>query len=480
MNVLKKIVDLSKDNKKIFLKDENLTYEKFYKNQKKYYKLLKTFMNEKQRNIIAICANYSPDFLSLIFAANQNKCIITFINPSSTLKEKNHIISDSGANLIIFEKKFCLKKKKYLNLFDFKVWKRKDKNNTLKKNDSFIIYTSGTTKKPKGVVLTNEAISNNVMSISNNLKLNEKYSSIIFTPPAYAMGISQILTYMLNQMSIILVSTGNKFPYEIINSIYKNKINLINLNISALRIFKNYILSKRKKFHFVKIVMAGGMQLSNRDIQNYRESFPKAKIINFYGCTENSPRISHYHITKKTKNKGTIWPVGKALNFIKIKIVNNNKSKFGKILISGKSLMRGYNKLNKLTNRRIVNDWFNTGDLGFFDKNKNLVLTGREDDSFRVGQEKLCPEEIEPILKKKFHLSEAIIGKKSNKILNWEPVLVLKKMNRKINLDKMKDILSKEISNYKIPRKILYLKSMPKTAYGKYDRQKINQIINIK
>ena len=142
--------------------------------------------------------------------------------------------------------------------------------------------------------------------------------------------------------------------------------------------------------------------------------------------------------------------------------------------------MRGYNKLNKLTNRRIVNDWFNTGDLGFFDKNKNLVLTGREDDSFRVGQEKLCPEEIEPILKKKFHLSEAIIGKKSNKILNWEPVLVLKKMNRKINLDKMKDILSKEISNYKIPRKILYLKSMPKTAYGKYDRQKINQIINIK
>tara|TARA_B110000211_G_C13973909_1_gene506250 strand:- start:361 stop:1041 length:681 start_codon:yes stop_codon:yes gene_type:complete len=226
--------------------------------------------------------------------------------------------------------------------------------------------------------------------------------------------------------------------------------------------------------------MAGGMQLSNRDIQNYRESFPKAKIINFYGCTENSPRISHYHITKKTKNKGTIWPVGKALNFIKIKIVNNNKSKFGKILISGKSLMRGYNKLNKLTNRRIVNDWFNTGDLGFFDKNKNLVLTGREDDSFRVGQEKLCPEEIEPILKKKFHLSEAIIGKKSNKILNWEPVLVLKKMNRKINLDKMKDILSKEISNYKIPRKILYLKSMPKTAYGKYDRQKINQIINIK
>ena len=59
-------------------------------------------------------------------------------------------------------------------------------------------------------------------------------------------------------------------------------------------------------------------------------------------------------------------------------------------------------------------------------------------------------------------------------------MLVLKKMNRKINLDKMKDILSKEISNYKIPRKILYLKSMPKTAYGKYDRQKINQIINIK
>ena len=64
--------------------------------------------------------------------------------------------------------------------------------------------------------------------------------------------------------------------------------------------------------------------------------------------------------------------------------------------------MRGYFREKIITNTKFNSGWFNTGDLGYFDNNKNLILTGREDDSFRVGHEKLCPEEIESILKGKF------------------------------------------------------------------------------
>ena len=80
--------------------------------------------------------------------------------------------------------------------------------------------------------------------------------------------------------------------------------------------------------------MSGGMQMTDEIIFQYRKFFPKAKIINFYGCTENSPRISHFHIEKFQKGKYDIWPVGKPLKGIKIKILKKNKQR-GKILISG-------------------------------------------------------------------------------------------------------------------------------------------------
>ena len=93
--------------------------------------------------------------------------------------------------------------------------------------------------------------------------------------------------------------------------------------------------------------------------------------------------------------------------------------------------MRGYLKKAELTRKKIRNGWFDTGDLGYFDKNNFLILSGREDDSFRVGHEKLYPEEVEPVIKRKLKISELVVAKKRNKILDWVPILVLKKKDYK-------------------------------------------------
>ena len=77
---------------------------------------------------------------------------------------------------------------------------------------------------------------------------------------------------------------------------------------------------------FVRLVMAGGMQFIKKDYFDYKHMFPKAKIVNFYGCTENSPRISHYHIKSLNNYKG-IFPVGKLLQGVKIKIISNKRKK---------------------------------------------------------------------------------------------------------------------------------------------------------
>lgn len=284
------------------------------------------------------------------------------------------------------------------------------------------------------------------------------------------MAISQVLTYMYNEMSFIFIASGLKFPHNIVETIIRYKVNVLNLSISALRILNTTLIKKKEFFKHIKIVMAGGMQMTNNDLTQYKKIFSNSKIINFYGCTENSPRISHYHINKKKKY--LIVPVGKPLRGVKVKI-DRLFGNYGRILISGSSLTRGYFNY-KEKNSFVRNGWFNTGDIGCLNKNKEIILHGREDDTFRVGHEKLVPEEIEPIIKKVFDLNELIISKKKNKILNWEPVLViLTKDKSKIDTINLKKKMNKYLSNYKIPKEISIFDQFPKNEYGKIDRKKI-------
>lgn len=481
MSIFKKILSKSNNNKKILLSDENYSYAQFYKDTILYFNLFKKYL--KKNDVISLSLNYSKDYLNIIFAAQKNGNIVTFINPKAPESEKQFIIKDSKSKLFISKNKFKKGKYKIFNNLFFYFYKKKT-NSKIGKGDVFIIYTSGTTSKPKGVLLTTKSVSANTEAISQDLKLKKKDSSIIFSPPHYAMAFSQVLTYMSNQMSFIFINTGLKFPLLILNKITKYKLNIINLSISSFRILHPIIRKQKNIFNNIRLIMSGGMQMTYDIIYKYKKIFPKAEIINFYGCTENSPRISHFHFNKKKikKNSNNI-PVGKALKGVKIKIIRNKKNKFGKIYVSGTSLMKGYISKSKELNEKFKNNWLDTGDLGYFDKNKNLFLMGRDDDTFRVGHEKLCPEEVEPVIKKRLKLQEAIVGKSRNKILDWEPVLVLNKdefNKRKTGLVKLKLYLNDFLVNYKIPTKIITLKKLPKTLYGKIDRKQINEIIKKK
>lgn len=475
MDLYKEILDYSKNNNQLLLKDIGYTYRNFYIDTQKIYNKLKKII--KQKEVIALSAGYSKEFICFLFAAYKNKNIVTLINPTAAINEKEYIIKNSLASLVITDNDNHFKEIKKKSFFGHHFFKTGRKNKYLNKNDRFIIFTSGTTGKPKGAIITNKNLYSNVSGISRQINFKKiTHTSIIFSPPSYAMAISQILTYMKNKINFIFIPSGIKFPRLIVQNIIKYKVNFLNISISALRILSPLLKQNKKYFNKIKHVMAGGMQMTDQDLKKYFEFFPNTKVTNFYGCTENSPRISHFTINKFSAKKYNIWPVGKPLRGVKIKIIKKI-NKIGKIFISGSSLMRGYFREKIISNTKFNNGWFNTGDLGYFDNNKNLILTGREDDSFRVGHEKLCPEEIESILKGKFKNIEMIVSKIKNNVLQWEPVLVINRKKNNLDSLKLKKILFNDLSNFKIPKKIYHLKSFPRTSYGKYDRKKIYERI---
>ena len=304
----------------------------------------------------------------------------------------------------------------------------------ISKNDTAcIIYTSGTSANPKGVMLSHNSIKSNIEGAKiylDDIKIdNHKFLSILplshayertggFLLPIYIGGeiyFSNNRDQLLNDLQFVNPTLMVAVPrlYDVLlkkisNSIKsKNKIikylfekNLIlgnkkykNESLNVKDKFLDFIIDltirKNIKKIFGKNLMAfvsGGAALK----QNAAIFFFSMgiKILQGYGQTEYSPIIS---ITPFNKIK--LDKVGKAIHLTEIKL-----SKDKEILVRGKSLMQGYWKDKKSTDKTIINGWLHTGDLGLFDDENYLKILGRKNEMIvNSGGENIAPAPLEDL-----------------------------------------------------------------------------------
>ena len=302
-----------------------------------------------------------------------------------------------------------------------------------KDDTACIIYTSGTSANPKGVMLSHNSIKSNIEGAKiylDDIKINNhKFLSILplshayertggFLLPIYIGGeiyFSNNRDQLLNDLQFVNPTLMVAVPrlYDVLlkkisNSIKsKNKIikylfekNLIlgnkkykNENLNVKDKFLDFIIDltirKNIKKIFGKNLMAfvsGGAALK----QNAAIFFFSMgiKILQGYGQTEYSPIIS---ITPFNKIK--LDKVGKAIHLTEIKL-----SKDKEILVRGKSLMQGYWKDKKSTDKTIINGWLHTGDLGLFDDENYLKILGRKNEMIvNSGGENIAPAPLEDL-----------------------------------------------------------------------------------
>ena len=302
-----------------------------------------------------------------------------------------------------------------------------------KDDTACIIYTSGTSANPKGVMLSHNSIKSNIEGAKiylDDIKINNhKFLSILplshayertggFLLPIYIGGeiyFSNNRDQLLNDLQFVNPTLMVAVPrlYDVLlkkisNSIKsKNKIikylfekNLIlgnkkykNESLNVKDKFLDFIIDltirKNIKKIFGKNLMAfvsGGAALK----QNAAIFFFSMgiKILQGYGQTEYSPIIS---ITPFNKIK--LDKVGKAIHLTEIKL-----SKDKEILVRGKSLMQGYWKDKKATDKTIINGWLHTGDLGLFDDENYLKILGRKNEMIvNSGGENIAPAPLEDL-----------------------------------------------------------------------------------
>ena len=480
--------------KKVFLhsneeKDFVITYEGLNDFTQSLQEFLQSHNIEQRSSIGVLLPN---DILTalLFIAIPSINYIFVPINPKLSKEEVSYICEDSEVSFIIAIEGLSVNIPKRVNyvtvnlgsswieeLLKNKTQEKFRLNKIDKSETAEIVYTSGTTGKPKGVELSHWNLISNAKGISSSFNFSEKDKFLTITPLFHNSG--QLFT------TLAPMWTGSKsLPIrpEIAlggfwDLVIQNKISWT-LGMGS---HINFLLSQSNRNldicnHRLKGILTGGMKLDEDKRKAFEDLF-NTKVFITYGLTETTS-FATCESTKSTSSPGS---VGKPMAINEIKI---DEEAGGEVLIKGDNVFERYHKLDKLTSERKVNGWLRTGDIGYFDEKGNLFIKDRIDNMIIVSGENVYPAEIEQHSSLLDDLFEFIIVGKEHPIKGVELVMVYNlkenKLPREISWSK---ILSKVLANYKIPTRYINIKELgyteiPKAANGKLLRNKIKKIVN--
>jgi len=285
-----------------------------------------------------------------------------------------------------------------------------------------LIYTSGTTAKPKGVLLSHRNICSNFRSVQalNICNRDDNILSILPLHHTYAFMVTLIVplfwgaqvTYALSfkpadltqivKEAKVTILVGVPQLFTMLHKAIRERLKKIPF---ILRPFSMPLvtLKLRSQFRALRLLVSGGARLEpkvNRDLS--RRGF---KIIEGYGLTETSPIV-----TLNPPQKIKIGSVGKSIPDVEIKILDPDNAGVGEVLIKGPNVMQGYFKRPDLTAEVIKDSWFYSGDLGWIDKGGYLFLTGRKKDVIVLSSGKnIYPEELEEYYSKSPYIKQICV-----------------------------------------------------------------------
>lgn len=447
-------------------------------------KYLREIKIGNKSNVIIAHSNNIDFFIDLLAIWHLKACAIC-VDETTSEYEFSNIIKLTNSNHIIFKKKLKIKsrdiKKLLYQTSNFKLQTNQEKfkfkfDTNLKKN-ALILFTSGTTGKPKGVVHTYYSLFQKWKFLRRNFLLKNINNSLCMLPTHFGHGlICNCLFPLLSNKQLFIFP---KFNLGLISNlgyiIDKYSINHLSSVPSIWKIALNY--SKKPKKKSLKVITCGSAPLSSNLWKNIQNWSSTKNVWNTYGITETGSWIAGTSQGNFRPKDGLIGkPWGAKFKIVSPEMKNLKKNQIGYVWVKTNSMMKGYFKRQDLTKQVFKDGWFLTGDIGKIDNKNNLYLLGRERNEINVSGIKIIPEDIDMILERNKNIKEACTFGIKNKFSGEMVVSAVSTLNRKISNIYLKNWCQKHLSSHKVPKKFFFMKDIPKNSRGKLDRIMVKNI----
>ncbi len=343
---------------------------------------------------------------------------------------------------------------------------------------ALLLYTSGTSGRPKGVMLSHGNISSNIRQVRSFIPFTTSDIMLGVLPQFHTFGLTA-LTLLPLAAGMKVVYTARFVPSRIVKLIREHRPTIfiaIPSMYGALLSVKDAVPAD---FTSLRYVVSGGEPLSDSVASRFLERF--GKVINEgYGLTETSPATNWCRPDEHRPHS-----VGRPLPDVQERIVDLNtlqdigQNADGEVWIKGPNIMQGYYHMPEETAKALTPDgYFRTGDIGRIDDDGHLYITGRLKEMLIVGGENVFPREIEEVLDSHPSVNASgVVGIRDP--MRGELPLAFVEMREGHTFDKASIIAHcrGKLAGYKVPTDVRCLDALPRNPTGKVMRRELKSLI---
>lgn len=346
---------------------------------------------------------------------------------------------------------------------------------TLEDDDvAVILYTSGTTGKPKGAMLTHKNLYSNASDVGAYLKMNEDDRVIATLPMFHIFCLTVALNAPLMVGATIIIDP--KFsPAEIFRLTKDHQATVFAGVPTMYNFLYQHPTGDPTDLKSLRLCVSGGASLPVSLLNNFEKKF-NVLISEGYGLSEASP-VTCFNPLDRPRKAGSIGP---SIVNVDNKIVNElgeevPVGEVGELIVRGPNVMKGYYNMPEETQMTIRDGWLYTGDLARMDEDGYFYIVDRKKDMIIVGGFNVYPREVEEVLYSHPDIIEvAVLGAPDPNLGEAVRCYVVSK-NSNLTEEQVIDYCREHLAKYKLPSTVEFLEELPKNTTGKILRRALKQ-----
>lgn len=502
-NLFNRLIDLATvcpDKKAVVFKGEYLTYRELCR---RIASMAEQLAKEgvEQGDRVCFSAVSKPEMVAAYMAVQACGAVAVFLDKNGTPENMAAIYEEAGAKLLLTDKpmKEYAEKCRVLSLrelyrqmgewqqdggSDLDAGLQKKKISPAEEDLAELLFTTGTTGKPKGVMLTYKAVYHILANTIEGIGIREDDILLLPLPLNHSFAL-RVLRAVLYRGATVVLQNGFTFAKEVENNVVNHGCNAMACVPASYEVMKSQMqdafAGTLGGMRFIEF-SAGSLSIQQR--KEITALLPAVQIYNTWGSSESGGAI-FCDVCEAVKSEERAGTLGKPLaGKVQIMITDSdgkemesNESHPGRMALRGDMQMAGYWNNEELTAQTLRDGWLLTGDMAYLDADGYVFMLGRADDIINVGGEKVSPLEVENIAGQCEGVREcACIGVDDpDGIYGQIPVLFVA-ADSCYSEEELRKFIASKAERYKIPQKYVLIESIPRNRMQKVDRNRLKSL----
>ncbi len=344
-----------------------------------------------------------------------------------------------------------------------------------------LMFTSGSTGSPKGVMVTHRNIECNTRDIISYLGLSSEDRAMVVLPFHYCFGASLLHTLLMAGGSVVLNNDFKLYPEVMLREMQERKCTGLAGVPSTYQLLLRKSRFREFSFPQLKWFQQAGGKLPNPFICEIRNSFPGVQYFLMYGQTEATARLSYLPPERLNDKLGSI---GQGLPSTRLEVLKPDgisvvpgSDETGEIVAAGDNITMGYWNDPAETGKFFRNGKLHTGDIARIDQDGFIFVVERERDLIKSGGNRVSAKEVEDVIAELTDVVEvAVIGVPHELMGEAIKAFVVLRPQAMLVPDDIREYCRKKLPSFKTPEEVILLKAMPQNSSGKILKPKLREL----